>query len=385
MRRLVGSALTGAALALLALPGRGQQATRPAPGEGAAGPITAAQLRVSAKNLELIALAFHNYNDTHGALPTNQLSRDKKPLLSWRVQLLPFLEQGDLYKQFKLDEPWDGAHNKKLIDKMPRVYAPVRGKAERGMTFYQAFGGSHGWLKAGARIPRSFPDGTSNTLLVAEAARPVVWTKPEDLVFNGKDVPALGGLFDGKFHAARADGAVQRFRKGVDPDTLKLLIDPADGQVLPADIGLDTDKGPEEDLHHIPADAKDVLEKADRFEVLALDLLTPDDAGKETFHGWKVVRKKTIDKAEARKALAEALEKGVAEYKGKGKPAFFPRHGLRVKRGEKVADFVLCFGTGNARAYVDGRPETPFLVSGSPAAAFDKALEGAALPGRPRK
>ncbi len=79
----------------------------------------------------------------------------------------------------------------------------------------------------------------SNTLLVAEAAKPVVWTKPEDLVFDGKDVPALGGLFDGRFHAAMGDGSVSRFRKGVDPATLRLLIDPADGVPLPEDIGLD--------------------------------------------------------------------------------------------------------------------------------------------------
>src|SRR5207237_5706 len=116
-----------------------------------------------------------------------------------------------------LDEAWDSQHNRKLIEKMPKVYAPVRGKADAGTTFYQAFGGSNGWLKPGARFVESFPDGTSNTFLVAEAGRPVVWTKPDDLVFNGKDVPALGGLFDGKFHAAMGDGSVRRFRRGVDP------------------------------------------------------------------------------------------------------------------------------------------------------------------------
>src|SRR5262249_31485641 len=162
--------------------------------------------------------------------------KDKKPLLSWRVQILPFVEQDALYKQFKLDEPWDSDHNKKLIDKMPGLYAPVRGKQDKGMTFYQAFGGAKGGRKPEDRPPPSVPDGTRTTFLCAEAAKPVVWTKPEDLVFNGKDVPALGGLFDGKFHAAMADGSVNRFRKGVDPDVLKLLIDPADGKALPADF-----------------------------------------------------------------------------------------------------------------------------------------------------
>ena len=53
-------------------------------------------------------------------------SKDGKPLLSWRVAVLPYIEQGPLYNQFKLDEPWDSAHNKKLLALMPKLYEPVR-------------------------------------------------------------------------------------------------------------------------------------------------------------------------------------------------------------------------------------------------------------------
>jgi len=240
MRSITCSLLLSAALALLALPGRGRPA--PAPEEGAPGPITAAQLKESAKKLHEIAYAIYKYNDTHLRLPTNLVSKDNKPLLSWRVQLLPFLGQDELYKRFKLDEPWDSEHNKKLVAEMPKLYAPVRVKADPGKTFYQAFGGSHGWLKPGASTPQSFPDGSSNTFLVAEAAKPVVWAQPDDLTFDGKDVPALGGLFDGRFHAAMADGQVLRFRKGIDPAILKLLIDPADGKRLPDDYGIDSEE-----------------------------------------------------------------------------------------------------------------------------------------------
>jgi hypothetical protein len=243
MRRIPLLILAGTALALLTLPGSGwpaPKAKEKAP--PADGPITAEQLRKSVENLKNIALAHHNYNDQHGVLPTNERAKDRKPLLSWRVQILPYIEQAELFKQFKLDEPWDSEHNKKLIDRMPEIYSPVRGKADAGMTFYQAFGGKHGWQQPGARIPASFPDGTSNTFLVAEAARPVIWTNPEDMVFDGKEVPKLGGMFDGKFHAAMGDGSVQRFRKGVPAETLKALIDPADGMVLPRDIGIDTDE-----------------------------------------------------------------------------------------------------------------------------------------------
>src|SRR5262249_54155708 len=69
-------------------------------------------------NLKQIALAMHNYNDAYnGKLPAHAIySKDgKKPLLSWRVAILPFIEQDNLYQQFHLDEPWDSEHNKKLI------------------------------------------------------------------------------------------------------------------------------------------------------------------------------------------------------------------------------------------------------------------------------
>jgi len=205
-------------------------------------PPTPEQLRKSSNNLKEIALAFHNYNDTVGTLPTNVLSKDKKPLLSWRVQILPFIEEDALYQKFKLDEPWDSDHNKKLIDKMPKLYAPVRVKTEAGMTYYQGFAGSNGMLQAGKYNIGNIPDGTSNTFMVAESAKPVTWTKPSDLEFNGKDVPALGGMFDGRFHAAMGDGSVKRFRKGVNANTLRLLIDPADGTPLPRDVGHDEDE-----------------------------------------------------------------------------------------------------------------------------------------------
>ncbi len=237
MRWIPCSVLLAIVAALLALPAPGRPA--PVPKDEAPGPVTAGQLKLSAKNLKMIVLAIHNYNDTYGKSPTNVLSKDNKPILSWRVQILPFIEHNELYKQFKLDEPWDSDNNKPLIEKMPKLYAPIRVKADAGKTFYQAFGGSHGWLKPGARIPASFPDGLSNTFLVAEAAKPVVWSKPDDLTFDGKDVPALGGLFDGRFHAGMGDGVVHLFRKGIDPAVLRLLIDPADGNPLPADIGLD--------------------------------------------------------------------------------------------------------------------------------------------------
>src|SRR5262245_2962002 len=207
------------------------------------GPVTQEQLDTTTNNLKQIALAWHNYESAYGNFPSNEYGKGKTPLLSWRVQILPFIEEEDLYKQFKFDQPWDSENNKKLIEKMPKLFAPVRGKADPGMTYYLSFTGTNAVLKPGKKVTfAAITDGTSNTLMVAEAAKPVIWTKPDDLVFNGKELPALGGMFDGKFHAAFCDGSVERFRKGVNEKTLRRLIDPQDGEVVDREDAIDRDE-----------------------------------------------------------------------------------------------------------------------------------------------
>src|SRR5262249_19251820 len=74
-------------------------------------------------NLKQIGLAMHDYHRAHGTFPpAYSTSPDGKPLLSWRVHILPFLGQKALYDEFHKDEPWDSEHNKTLISRMPAVY-----------------------------------------------------------------------------------------------------------------------------------------------------------------------------------------------------------------------------------------------------------------------
>ena len=110
-----------------------------------------------------------------------------KPLLSWRVAILPYIQQGALYNQFKLDEPWDGPNNSRLIPLMPKVYAlPGDTAAQPGYTYYRVFvGNGAAWeMKGGLHYPADIPDGTSMTILVVEANDAVPWTKPDELTFN---------------------------------------------------------------------------------------------------------------------------------------------------------------------------------------------------------
>jgi hypothetical protein len=202
-------------------------------GDDDAEPTPAERAR-SQNNLKQIGLAIHNHHDATGGLPGNIASKDGKPLLSWRVAILPYIEENDLYKQFKLDEPWDSEHNKKLVEKMPKPFAPVRGKAEKNTTFYTRLAGEGTLLNPKKKLTfANVTDGLSNTIMVVEAETPVIWTKPEDLEFDAnKELPKFGGLFKGDFNALYGDGSVRYLKKDIDPKTLKAFITVAGGETV---------------------------------------------------------------------------------------------------------------------------------------------------------
>jgi hypothetical protein len=193
---------------------------------------------ISSNNLKQIALAMHIHADTHKTVPAAASSKDGKPLLSWRVAILPYIEENDLYKQFKLDEPWDSDHNKKLLEKMPKIYAPVGVKTkDKHSTFYQVFTGKGTMFDGdqGIRFAQ-VTDGLSNTIMVIEAGTPVPWTKPDDLPYDAKKpLPKLGGLFDGGFHIALGDGSVRFVRPNFNERILRLAITRDDGEAIDLD------------------------------------------------------------------------------------------------------------------------------------------------------
>jgi len=136
---------------------------------------------VSASNLQSITIALQDYADEHGGwLPPAALcDKEGRPLHSWRVLILPYLEQKELYKQFRLDEPWDCPHNLALLPRMPHVYTlppglPVEVQAEPSCTFYQVFTGKGTAFEGsqGLSLRDDFPDGHSQTVLVVEASEP---------------------------------------------------------------------------------------------------------------------------------------------------------------------------------------------------------------------
>lgn len=185
-------------------------------------------------NLKQIGLAFHNFESTFRAFPgAGRMTKDQPIGLSWRVYLLPYLDQAPLYNQFHFDEAWDSDHNKALIPLMPALFK-TPGVDDPTKTSIHVFTGE-GAPFADDATPglREFTDGTSNTLLVVQAGPDTaeVWTKPGGLDYDPKDpIKALGKLTEDMFLILIADGSVRRVSKDIDADTLRNLIQHQDGQ-----------------------------------------------------------------------------------------------------------------------------------------------------------
>jgi prepilin-type processing-associated H-X9-DG protein len=202
----------------------------------------------SVTNLKRIGLAMHNYHSTNNTFPAQaSTGRDGKPLLSWRVALLPYLEEQELYNQFKLDESWDSPHNKPLAARMPDVFAIPGSRAEAGKTFYRGFSGEgvlfDPKMKGGVGI-QTITDGTSNTIGIVEAKTSVIWTKPDEEIpfnpavnaFGAADLfKALGGHFPGGFNALFLDGSVRFLKVSINPVVLRALITRNGGEVISSD------------------------------------------------------------------------------------------------------------------------------------------------------
>lgn len=213
----------------------------------------------AAGNLKQLAMSMQEYNTAKQHLPVG--IRDPKtgaPLLSWRVELLPYLgpEGKQLYEEFKLDEPWDSPHNKALLTKMPRRFQhPDRPASGAGMTYFQVFAAAPrvpypsgisppfpdplmivppGQPVPAPKLPDSFKDGPSDTILIVEAATAVPWTKPEDISYYPVtlQLPRPGDPTKPTFLAAMADGSVRVVPRTIKDKTLRSAINLGDGQPL---------------------------------------------------------------------------------------------------------------------------------------------------------
>ena len=195
----------------------------------------------SINNIRQIAIAMHNYESAFMKFPSGFGPYEKDgPEVSWRVKILPFIEQSNLYEMYKMDEPWDSENNLQVLEMMPTIYRSPNSNAGPNETTYLGIGGRNGVFgkdeKGNSKSSRmgEILDGTSNTIMIVDVGDQlaVPWTKPDEGIdpenFSKFD---LLGQFPGGFLAGMADASSHFVKEAVSDDLLKRLFEKNDGQV----------------------------------------------------------------------------------------------------------------------------------------------------------
>ncbi len=159
------------------------------------------------------------------------------PLLSWRVAILPYIEQQNLYDQFNLDEPWDSPHNLSLLPLMPQIFATEG--IENGKTVFQGAHGDNTFFSNDNNARRFAELNEHNTaaILQVNSDQAIEWTKPGDFDFDPNNLQSvLGNATASGFHFSLIDGSVHFFNKTIGDDVLKKILSPADFTDLAVDL-----------------------------------------------------------------------------------------------------------------------------------------------------
>jgi hypothetical protein len=180
----------------------------------------ASKRSICGNNLKQIGFALENYHRDHGTFPPAYVPDDNgQPSHSWRVLILPYLEERSLYDKYRFDEPWNGPNNAKLGYVMPNVFrcpsfASTEANAAKFQTHtnYMAIISTDSVLSGNTPVALGSVTDPSNTIMITESAtRMVHWMAPRDLsvkdAFN--DLHAGVSSHGKGVIALCADGAVR--------------------------------------------------------------------------------------------------------------------------------------------------------------------------------
>lgn len=198
-------------------------------------------------NLKMIALALHNYHDDQGCFPPAYIADDQgRPLHSWRVLLLPYLDQQGLFDEYRFDEPWNGPHNSRLANQVSKIFhcrsdhakgAP----ADKRYTSYVAVTGpATVWRGSQPTKLDEVTDGTDKTLMVVEIRNSdIQWLEPRDLSFpdvaagiNNPSKPSISSNHKMGAHAVFVDGHARFLGEDLSAGTLRALPTRAGGEMI---------------------------------------------------------------------------------------------------------------------------------------------------------
>ncbi len=196
-------------------------------------------------NLKQIGLALKQYERRYGCLPPAYVAdAEGKPMHSWRVLLLPFLEYDELYRQYSFDEPWDGPNNSKLHEVGIRMFrCPYDSFDYCKTSYFAVVGDGTVWPGAGCMRTSDIRDGPAKTILLVEVAESGIhWMEPRDLSFaemdfrvNGRPGNSISSGYGKSVSALMADGNVRRLDKNLSPDTLRALLTTAGSEKVSSD------------------------------------------------------------------------------------------------------------------------------------------------------
>lgn len=198
-------------------------------------------------NLKAIGLALQNYADVYKCFPPAYVSDARgNRMHSWRVLILPFMEQKPLYDRYDFSEPWNGPHNRKLAAFIPPVYCcPSDDLRGLGQVSYLAITGpGTAWPGNRCATLVDFKDGTSNTISIIEAVGSGIhWMEPRDLPFEAlaKGVSAEQGMGVCSRHgdmaeASFCDGHTTVLHASVSIEMLEALATKAGGEPINAEF-----------------------------------------------------------------------------------------------------------------------------------------------------
>ena len=199
---------------------------------------TAARLTDRFNNMKQLGVAFHTYHDVWNILPPANVAKSQfydkngKPLLSWRVHILPMMECQPLYDKFHQDEPWDSEYNLKLAEMMPSFYKTTDHPTKTTLMVFFGNGALYDEDQKGHRFGE-IRDGMSKTIMVVEAGpdKAVPWTKPDDLPFEPKNPKAaLGTIKEDFLITLMGDGSVLKLPMDIADEEFRALITRAGGE-----------------------------------------------------------------------------------------------------------------------------------------------------------
>lgn len=176
-----------------------------------------------ANNLKQLLLAMHNYESTFKVVPfTHDMNGRASLELSWRVRVLPYIEQANMYNQFKLDEAWDSENNKPFAEQMPDIYGK---DSKSGKTAYC-------WIESDVQRFAQITDGLSNTIAMIESSELAPWTEAKDVSIEAAEKMILG-LPDGQeIYVGMYDGSVRKLSNKIPADKLHAMLTPNGGEVV---------------------------------------------------------------------------------------------------------------------------------------------------------